>query len=278
MRQLYLLKLYGTSDTLTMILVISILLISFTSVSDIHINGKFSGMIFAQDPNNLTVLTPNTNKLEIMLKNDQPVTSNSFLDSAWFVGLISGGSAIGGGFLGSFMTNRSNRQMEDKRYERERKREKEIQAQEEKKNVDYKQRVIVSTYAELREIHFWLKHIQMKEHPEDYPDTIKAVFQTIKMEYLKVPYDIRLSLFSPNLLYMVESIYSKIQAYTTILFSFIDEYKLHHTETFDMAVNKITPSANGMKGLIDIVLVELEKLLPEDLRERFDKDVFGESR
>jgi hypothetical protein len=88
--------------------------------------------------------------------------------------------------------------------------------------------------------------------------------QAIKLEYPLVPYDTRLSLFSPNILFMVESIYSKIQAYKEMLFIFIDEYKMDQTEPFEVAVNKLTPGADGLKSLVDIVITQLKKELPKE--------------
>jgi hypothetical protein len=220
---------------------------------------------YAQSLNSTSIFVPsNMNRMEITLKNDQSANPSSIFENPLTIALISGLTAILGGIMGSYMTNRSNRQMEDKRYERERKREKEIQEQQKNQNEEYRQKIISKTLTELEEIAFWLKHMQEKNRPKDYPDTIKSILQAIKLEYPLVPYDTRLSLFSPNILFMVESIYSKIQAYKEMLFIFIDEYKMDQTEPFEVAVNKLTPGADGLKSLVDIVITQLKKELPKE--------------
>jgi hypothetical protein len=71
-----------------------------------------ANVAYGQNSNDTSIVIPsNMSKFEITLKTKVD-NSNSILDSPFFVGIISALSAISGVFLGTFLTNRSNRQME----------------------------------------------------------------------------------------------------------------------------------------------------------------------
>ena len=85
------------------------------------------------------------NRMEITLKNDQSANPGSIFDSPLLVGLVTAGSAIFGAFMGSYMTNRIEKQ-----------RQKELREEREKQ----KERIAASVFPELKEISFWLGNIR----------------------------------------------------------------------------------------------------------------------
>jgi len=80
-------------------------------------------------PNSTSILVPsNMNRMEITLKNDESANPISIYENPLLIALISGLSAILGGVMGSYMTNRSNRKLESDKYEREQKKQEQIKA------------------------------------------------------------------------------------------------------------------------------------------------------
>jgi len=184
-----------------MIFLINLIPTAVTIVLPIFNSDKFSSLAFAQTSNGSSILVPsNMNRLDFTLKSDKPANSDSFVNSAWFVGVISGSSAIAGGFLGSYMTNRSNRKMEDDRHKRQIEREKIQQEQQDKEKKLFKQQVMASVYSELNNFSFWLRDLATYTDSADDINSVKSLFETLSEEYPGMPYDVRLTLFSPEIL------------------------------------------------------------------------------
>ena len=112
------------------ILILSIgqvFLSEYSLFSDLHI-------AIAQSTNTTSVFVPsNINKIELTLKNDESTNPSSIFENPLLIALISGLTAILGGIMGSYMTNRSNRQVEKRRYEIEKQREEKMIALQERK-------------------------------------------------------------------------------------------------------------------------------------------------
>jgi hypothetical protein len=255
--------------TILILSIIQIFLIEYSLFKDLHI-------AFAQSTNSTSIFVPsNMNKMEITLKNDQSANPSSIIENPLLIALISGLTAILGGIMGSHMTNRSNRQMEEKKYERERKREKELQQHQEDKNEEYKKTLTASTYAELLEFSFWLAALEDKERWEGdnkryTVQAFKSVFETISMEFLKIPYDTRLTLFSPEIQYSLQTVYYKFRAFTQALIPFIEEYeKTQNFTRLTEAIKNLHP--RDLNDIIDGTATELRKILPESIAKKLEK-------
>ena len=189
--------------------------------------------VYGQSINSSNIFVPsNMNSIAITLKNDQSSDSTYLLDSPLLIGLISAGSAILGGVLGSFMTNRSNRQMEEMRYDREKEREDDLQADQEKRNEEYKHKVTTLTYLELKKFSAGLARLQDESFwsSDEYRrlKIVKSSVESYKMEFLDIPYDIRLRLYPPEILYAVQRAYDVYQAFMKILIPLIEEKTYSH--------------------------------------------------
>ena len=92
------------------LLIIGIIGLKLSTTDDV-MNANFA---FAQNVSNVSslVISSSGEKMEVALKNQE---SGSFWNSPLAIGAIGASSGIVGGLLGSYMTYRSNRQMEDRR-------------------------------------------------------------------------------------------------------------------------------------------------------------------
>jgi len=99
---------------------------------------------------------------------------------------------------------------------------------------------------------------------------LKSVFETFGMEYLNIPYEIRLTLFSPDIMYVVQEAYTKFKAFTKALFIVIEEYqKGLKSSRFPTLVNTIEPG--GVKNYVDEAITKLKEILPSDTINKLDK-------
>jgi hypothetical protein len=142
--------------------------------------------------------------------------------------------------LGSYMTDRSNRQMEDKRYERERKREKQILEQKQKEREEYTKQVATLTLTELIEFSVVLEDVQTHEFSNEDFDKLLAMIETFKMDYLKIPYDTRLTLFPYKTQYWVQTAYNRFQAFCRTLLPLIEGTR-RDSVRFNEAVKELEP-------------------------------------
>jgi hypothetical protein len=247
------------------ILAVLFLIITWQSFTLLIISlERFDFVANAQTNNSTAVLVPsNMNRTDITI-----------LESPLFVGIISAGSAIIGGILGSYMTNRSNRQMEDKRYERERKREKEKQAEQEKQNEEYIEKVRVLIYTDLLEASSNFKIIMDKEfwkvYPESgYAETFRHMVESAltSHEFTKLPFDLKLRLFSPEVLYSVQNAYSRIDYCYKTLLILLAQHGSGSLKDFEREVMNI--GWGSIKEDIDIVIERLKKILPKTIVDKF---------
>jgi hypothetical protein len=171
---------------------------------------------FVQDSNNSStnVVMSNSTKPEVTLKG-QVDNSSFFLDSPFFVAIISALSALGGAFLGSFMTNRSNRQMEDKRYTREK---------EEADEVATKVRALVSHNLNYSSLIF--DELQDKgKFTKETIEQAKTFLNVMQKEYRDLSIELRLTSFKPKALTLVQSYYELFDTFSGSLFSAFSLYE-----------------------------------------------------
>lgn len=254
--------------TILILSIVQVFLLDFSLFKDLHI-------AFAQSTNATSIFVPsNMNKMEITLKNDQSANPSSIFESPLLIALFSGLTAIFGGIMGSYMTNRSNRQMEDKRYERERKREKEKQAEQEKQNEEYIEKVRVLIYTELLEASSNFKIIMDKEfwkvYPESgYAETFRHMVESglTSHEFTKLPFDLKLRLFSPEVLYSVQNTYSRIDYCYRTLLILLAQHGTGSLKEFEKEVMSI--GWGSIKEDIDSVIEKLKKILPKSVVDKF---------
>jgi hypothetical protein len=91
------------------------------------------------------------------------------------------------------------------------------------------------------------------------------MFEAFKMEFLGIPYDIRLTLFSPEVLNDVQMAYVFFQSFTKSLLLLISDYEKNPTGNFVEVVKKIDPS--GVKEFVEYARYDLKELLPKDIVE-----------
>lgn len=229
---------------------------------------------FAQSTNTTSILVPyDMNKTEIILKSEQSTNPNSIFENPLLIALISGLTAILGGIMGSYMTNRSNRQMEDRRYERERKREKDIQEQREKQNEEYIEKVRIAIYLELLEASSDFKIMMDKEFWKTYPESgyVETFRHTVESamtshEFTKLPFDLKLRLFTPDVLYTVQNAYARIDFCYRTLLILLAQHQPGSLKDFESEVMSI---ASGFKENIDNVIEDLKKILPKSIVDKF---------
>ena len=90
--------------------------------------------------------------------------------------------------------------MEDDRHKRQIEREKIQQEQQDKEKKLFKQQVMASVYSELNNFSFWLRDLATYTDSADDINSVKSLFETLSEEYPGMPYDVRLTLFSPEIL------------------------------------------------------------------------------
>ena len=170
---------------------------------------------FAQTSNASNVLVPsNMNKIELTLKNDQSASSSSLQDSPFLVALVSAGSAIFGGFVGSYMTNRSNMQMENIRYDREKGEQDEIEANVRalilhnlKASSDILDTIKEGDFGSERQIH-----------------DIDIVLRSFHKEYGNLSLEMKSRLFKPDVLTAVQEYYDYFDTFSEALHDIIRRY------------------------------------------------------
>jgi hypothetical protein len=250
---------------LALIIVSILLLLAGGQLLNFTIGVDYILVANAQSNDSANILVPsNMSKIEINLKNSKSDNANSTYVQL-ITGLSSAGAAIAGGFIGSWLTGRSNRQMEDKRYEREGKREKEIQEQEEKLKDEHRDRLMRSTFYELRDISATLDNLEDKDfwaREEKYNlIMLESRIKTFSLDFLRTPHDIRLALFPPDVLWDVQSAYVMFEAFANALIPFIMEYNVNPTGDF---VNAVKPlGSTEIKRIVDIAISHLKNLLPD---------------
>jgi hypothetical protein len=228
---------------------------------------------FAQSNNNTSISVPsNMNRMEITLKNDQSANPSSLLDSPLLIAAISAGSAIVGGLTGSYMTNRSNRQLDDERYKREREREKKIREEEEDKKRLYKDKVTALIYAELSNFSVTLEQLQDENVWKDaksleYSKMLKSLVESYKFEFLKLPFDVRLTLFDIVVLYTVQTAYDAVGAFMRSFMLLLQEDEAVPVAKLKDGVEKLAPW--NIKELVDQAVKELERILPKSIVDKF---------
>jgi len=227
---------------------------------------------FAQSNNSRNLLVPsNMNRTEITLKNDDSINSNLFLANPLIIAIISGGTAILGGIMGSYMTNRSNRQMEDIRYKRERQEEREKQEQLEKQKIQYKEKVTAVIYSELTTFSSTLGQIQDEDFWEganefDYGKFMKSLFESFRLEFLGIPFDTRLTLFDPNVLYLVQTAYIGIESFKKNFLLLLEQKEGLDSKIFLKEINKLGPSS--IKDGVDNAIKEFDNILPKSILDK----------
>jgi hypothetical protein len=234
----------------------------------------------AQSSNSANLLVPsNMNRMEITLKNDESPNPISIYENPLLIALISGLSAILGGVMGSYMTNRSNIKLEEKRHKIETEREVKLQAQEERKKESIRALMCdeLQSFSEdlgyIDSGEFWTTKITSSRH-FDYQKRLISLMESYKLEYLKLPFEMKLALFDDvNLLMKIQSAYDSIESWRKDFLLVLEEHKGGSTEDLHIAVKKIKPLI--AKQLIDPAIKGLKEILPKGIVEKIESKHSG---
>lgn len=95
---------------------------------------------------------------------------------------------------------------------------------------------------------------------KDRLEVVAGLFETFRLEYLKIPFDTRLTLFNPTILYYVETAYINFEAFRRG-FSFL--LKKTIAADWEDAVKKLRPDV--VKETIDTAINNLKDEVPSEL-------------
>ena len=187
--------------------------------------------------------------------------------------ISSAAAAIFGGYIASSYSHKKALELEILRYERERKREKDIQEQQEKQNEEYMEKVRVVIYLELLEASSDFKVMMDKEFWKTYPESgyVETFRHTVESamtshEFTKLPFDLKLRLFTPDVLYSVQNAYTRIDFCYRTLLILLAQHQPGSLKDFESEVMSI---ASGFKENIDNVIEDLKKILPKSIVDKF---------
>ena len=205
--------------TILILSIVQIFLLEYSLFKDLHI-------AFAQSTNTTSIFVPsNMSKMEITLKNNQNSDSYSFLDSPFFVAIVSAASAIGGGYMGSLMTNRTNRQMEEARNVKEKEKQDHIEA-----NI----RALI-----LHNLRYTSEILKELKDKDAYVSKVsvhnaKVILESIHKAYAEMSFETKSSCFKPNVLTALQVYYDNFATFSAALYAAFTRYEeLHRTNELD---------------------------------------------
>lgn len=228
--------------TILILSIIQILLLDHSQFKDLHI-------AFAQSTNATSIFVPsNMNKMEITLKNDQSANPYSLLDSPLLIAAISGLTAVFGGYMGSYMTNRSNRKLEADKYKREQEKQGQLNSN-----------VRALTLHNLKMCSYILEELMMQNAFESKSDVLdfRLTVESFHREYSGMGLDMKIQCFKPEVLTALQKFYDFFELLSVNLFAAFSRYdKLSITDERD-ALDKLRAEISSFD------IGELNKLAKE---------------
>ena len=217
-------------------------------------------LALAQNPDDTSIAVPsNLSKLEITLRNeaDNPYP---FFDSPLFVGVVSAGSAIIGGLLGSHMTNKANKEAEDRR-----------KAEEEEKQANV--RALIHENLHLSEFSLDELSEKGKVTKENIQRSVRMLDVAERL-YRDVPIELKATCFDSKVLVYIQGYYDFLASTFPMLSSAIsryeDEIKGKGNESlavtnFENALSKL--GITGLKSALEEVIQKVHRAYPEESKE-----------
>jgi hypothetical protein len=231
-----------------LIVLTSLVIIGVTNLKYADINDKIqiTQEAFAQTTDNISkaAVPFNTNKLEITLKNSQSENSNPSSEVQLITGVTSAGAAIFGGFIGSYLTNRSNRQMEDRKNARQREREQEIES-----NV----RALI--LHNLKVSSKLLDNLDQEgKVTEVYVRNARTFLRTFHKEYTSMSLEMKSTLFKPEVLTAVQEFYDYFDMFAAAIYDAISRYEAN-VDNFGIASNEFISELDNLdvRGLKEVL-------------------------
>jgi hypothetical protein len=239
-----------------LVLIIIIALLIF-----VDINSSYSENFTAPKNNNNTLQNTSSNtetianrgvslnpeRLQIILRNDTSKNSDNGQQTfSLLTNIITAGSAIGGGIIGSILTFRHNREIEEQK----------IRAQQ-KKEEDFNSRIREIVRFELERFSHLCDDLigSPREAIERYREAWKTAI-SFPTEYTKMSLETRATVFSPESLARVEQSYISFKYLSTIFDGEVNRYLNKQITREDFLDNL---GIKGDKSLIDEAIELLKK-------------------
>lgn len=223
---------------------------------------QFQSSVFAQAINNAsTVVFPSQNgSLEITFNNAPSSDPDYSIYIQILTAISSAAAAIAGGYLASRYTHKQAMDVERLRHNQQKQKEDALEAKQKKLKDEYRDKIISVVYDELSGFSYRLGVMEESKFIKSREDmqVLAALFESFRMEYLQIPFDTRLTLFTPKVLYSVETAYINFEAFrkgfsllvkTNLSYDLEEEYK------------KLRP--NIVKEIIDVAISKLKDLVPD---------------
>ena len=200
------------------------------------------------------------NKIDITLKNTESDNSN-LIYVQLVTGLTSAGAGIFGGFLVSYMTIRSNKE-----------KERIIEAEKERQKNEYRDKLLTVVYSDLKDASHNLRTLISEEFWKgsseefDYAKLIRTSIVSANFEYLKIPFDTKMTLFSPDVIYSLDNTFHSINSLLKTLLSILDEHERFtpaSTARLEKSVKRI--GIDQTVRTIDESIEELKKIIPKSI-------------
>jgi hypothetical protein len=197
-------------------------------------------------PSNTNITVPvNPDRLEIVIPNDNSGNSDNEQGSDWFIPIVTAGAAIGGGVIGSLLTYRHNRKIEEQKNEYARRLEEQRINTEHRKEEEFNARIRELVLIELKNHSDLLYGLLYTAETamEKYKSGWEVVVKT-PSRYTSMSLEKRISIFNPRALTEVEGAY-----YWLVIFK----------EGFLIELDRYLNKQITIEQLRDILAVEQKK-------------------
>ena len=100
----------------------------------------------------------------------------------------------------------------------------------------------------------------------DVKKVMAGIFKTSKLEYLKIPFDIRLTLFAPKVLYDIQNAYEGFEGFTKQFLNFLEQHPISSPAELEGAMKQL--GLPFTREVIDLAITSLNDFVPESIREK----------
>lgn len=223
--------------------------------------------VFAQGANNAsTIVVPSqTGKMEITLRN----SSSDKPDNSLYIALLSATAAIVGGYLAARYSHKQAMAVEALRYDEEKKKQAKMEAKQEQQNEEYREKYRAIAYSEVFVFSESLANVLRiiggtQASASDTMNSLSSFLETEQTQFMKIPFDLRLTIFPIEVLVTVHGAYYAWEVFGRSFFRIMKEYESGNVKDWKEAVKNIKP--DKVKKVADEALELMKEFLPESMK------------
>ena len=219
--------------------------------------------VFAQKPINSSIFPSNTS-----IRNIQSDAWNSLTLTQVITGVLTAGSAIFGGFIGTYLTNRSNREIENDRHERQKRKDENVEAKQKELKDKYHERLRLIVFDELHNFSSDMQTLLNENYwrgirEEQVKNQYMSVIEVYKLEFTKLSLSDKLELFNSEVLIDVHIAYNHMDLFLRVFLRTLKDYESGKIKNLKDSI--LALPIKPTKKKVDDAILKVQDFIPNDI-------------